>query len=198
MHDQKPLTNNINSDKAFILIHGRGSNALDLFEFALQHLPPSKFISLQADNNEWYPYSFLLPKEKNEPFLSNSLRAIEKNIKQSGFPLNKIFILGFSQGACLAAEFALQNPNKYGGIFICSGGLIGNKISSHKFSLEKTPVFIGCSENDPFIPISRVKETILTFKEGNSNVTSFTYPGHSHTITDKEIKLINHIIKKIS
>lgn len=194
MHDQKPLIKNANSDRIIILLHGRGGSAKDLMQFAEQYLPKSKFIALQADNNEWYPYPFLYPKKENEPFLSSALKAIHKTIISTKVPLENIFILGFSQGACLAAEYASQNPAKYGGIFVCSGGLIGDKISPPIKSMQKTPIFFGCSLNDPHIPISRVNESIDAFEKKDALITKHLYPGHSHTITDKEIQLINEII----
>ena len=194
MHFQKPLIKNKDIDRIIILLHGRGGSAEDLMQFAEQYLPKSKFISLQADNNEWYPYPFLYPKKENEPFLSSALQAIQKTIQDTKKPLENIFLLGFSQGACLAAEFAAQNPAKYGGIFVCSGGLIGDKISQPSKSFHKTSFFFGCSLNDPHIPISRVNESITVFEEKDARVTKLLYPGHSHTITDKEIQIINSII----
>ena len=194
MHNNKPLIKNKDLDRIIILIHGRGGSAEDLMQFAEQFFPKSKFISLQADNNEWYPYPFLFPKTENEPYLTSSLNAIKKTIKELEKPLENIFILGFSQGACLVAEFAAQNPDRYGGIFICSGGLIGDKITPPSKSMQKTPVFFGCSLNDPHIPLSRVNESITVFEEKDARVTKLLYPGHSHTITDKEIQIINSII----
>ncbi len=195
MHDQKPIISGIGSKRIIILLHGRGSNTEDILSFAEQHLSPSKFIALQADNNQWYPYPFLMPKEKNEPYLSAALQAVDRVIKQTKAPLKDIFILGFSQGACLAAEYAAQHPDKYGGIIVCSGGLIGEKIAPPKSSMKETPIFFGCSQNDPFIPISRVKESINALKASKAKVTEHIYPGHSHTISDAEIKLINLILK---
>jgi len=196
MHDQKPLISGENSQRTIILLHGRGSNAADILQFAEQYLPPSKLIALQADNNQWYPFSFLMPKEKNEPYLSAALKAIDRTIKQTKLPLEQIYILGFSQGACLATEYITQNPNQYGGIFVCSGALIGEKIIPTKSSLKATPVFFGCSQNDPFIPLSRIKETINYFKAHKAKVTEHIYPGHSHTISEAEIKIINSLILK--
>ncbi len=194
MHDKKPLIKNNNLNRVIILLHGRGGNCEDLMQFAEQFLPKSRFIAMQADNNEWYPQSFLFPKNENEPYLSSALKAIQKTIISTKVPLENIFILGFSQGACLAAEYASQNPDKYGGIFVCSGGLIGNKISPPSRSMKKTPVFFGCSLNDPHIPISRVNESIKVFEEKDALATKLLYPGYSHTISDKEIQIINSII----
>jgi predicted esterase len=52
--------------------------------------------------------------EQNEPYLSGALAKVEsivKKVEAQGIPPEKIFIGGFSQGACLAAEYVIRNPN---------------------------------------------------------------------------------------
>ena len=48
------------------------------------------------------------------------------NLNKSGFPNSKIFLLGFSQGACLAMEFIIRQEFSLGGI-IPIAGFIGEK-----------------------------------------------------------------------
>ena len=112
MHNQKPLVGGIKSDKVIILLHGRGGNAREMLEFADAYLPPAHFIALETDHNEWYPFSITDKIEKDEPHLLASLAAINRAIKETALPYSKINILGFSQGACLSAEFASRHPGK--------------------------------------------------------------------------------------
>ena len=198
MHEKNPLVGgDENSGRAVILIHGRGGSSEELINFAENNLPKAKFIALRADGNVWYPKPFMVPRVDNEPYLSKALEAIDKAIKDSGFPKDKIILLGFSQGACLAAEYAARNPKKYGGIIAFSGGLIGYKVENPENSMQSTKMIFGCSEEDPYIPTSRVKDSIEAFKFAGASVQEYIYPGKTHMISDKEISLAYSLIEEI-
>ena len=172
--------------KNIIMLHGRGSSREDMLSFS-RMLPKANYIALQAPtpNRSWYPNSFLVTKEANEPYITNAMNMINNSIKE--FDPKTVIILGFSQGACLATEFALRFPKRYAGFLIFSGGYIGNVIRK-EIDLKETPVFIGCSDDDPYIPLERVNETIKLFQNSNSNLSYHVYEGNSHTITDKEVE----------
>ncbi|UCF64383.1 MAG: dienelactone hydrolase family protein [bacterium] len=185
-----------------IMLHGRGASAFDILSLA-EELANDKFAYLapQAVQNSWYPHRFIESLEKNEPWLSSALQIIEdliKGLKERGIPAKKIFLLGFSQGACLALEYAARNAQKYGGIFGLSGGLIGPPGTLWDFSgfLEGTPVFLGCSERDFHIPQERVIESAEKFKEIGAEVTLKLYPDLGHTINQDEIKIVREIMQK--
>lgn len=100
--------------------------------------------------------------------------------------------MGFSQGACLALEFAARNAKKYGGIVAFTGGLIGKTLDLNKYrgNLEGTKVFIGTSEDDPYIPLTRAQESKEVLKALGASVTLKVYPGNSHTVTEEEIQWV--------
>ena len=114
---------------ALILLHGRGATAESILPLG-DALGLSDFAVLapQAKNLEWYPQRFTAPKEQNEPFLRsalNTVTALVQRIGEAGIPKERVVLGGFSQGACLASEFAARNPTRYGGLLVFSGGLIG-------------------------------------------------------------------------
>ncbi len=189
---------------AMILIHGRGATAEDILSLASEiDIPNMALIAPQAKDNSWYPYSFLSPVEMNEPELSSSLAVIDSIIEmlnQKGFKEDQIYLLGFSQGACLSLEYAVRNPKKYGGIFGLSGGVIGETIIRENYSgdLEGTEVFIGCSDVDPHLPLKRVNETEEVFRKLNANVTKRIYKGMAHTVNQDEIDFVKTLLKQKS
>src|SRR5688500_2621643 len=63
--------------KALIMLHGRGAPAEDILGLA-SHLSVEDFalIAPQATNYTWYPYSFLVPPQQNEPWLSSALELL--------------------------------------------------------------------------------------------------------------------------
>jgi glyoxalase family protein len=178
---------------AMILIHGRGATAPSILELSDPlHHPEMAYLAPQAANNTWYPYSFLSPIPQNEPGISSGLQMIGDLIAQieaAGIPRSKIIIAGFSQGACLSSEYVARNPDLYGGLLAFSGGVIGplGMERTDSGDLQQTPVFIGCSDIDPHIPLRRVEETAELFTKLNAQVNKQIYPGMAHTIIQDEI-----------
>lgn len=188
---------------AMIMVHGRGATAKGMFPLADEFAQPDfHYRALQAQNHTWYPYSFLAPKEKNQPGINSGLQAIYDQIKSlinATITPEKIILLGFSQGACLATEFVARHPQKLGGIVILSGGLIGPSIdiTAYHGSMEQTPVFMGCSDADPHIPIERVDETAEVLQKLDADVNKQIYKGMGHTINNDEIKTIRRMMANI-
>jgi predicted esterase len=117
------------------------------------------YVAPAAANNTWYPFSFLAEIEKNEPGISSGYSVIDGLVSYlmgSGLPRERIFLLGFSQGGCLASSWAARHAARYGGVFALSGGLIGPPGTTWDFpgSFDATPVFLGCSDVDGHIPRS--------------------------------------------
>ena len=154
--------------------------------------PGFAFLAPQASGNTWYPLSFLAPTEDNEPYLSGALDALTHlldRLAEAGIPAERTILLGFSQGACLALEFAARNARRYGGLAGLSGGLIGPEESPREYpgSLAGTPVFLGCSDVDPHIPRERVVESGQVLEHLGGSVTVQLYPGMSHTVNQDEL-----------
>ena len=178
---------------ALILVHGRGATAESILELAdyLPH-PDMAYLAPQAAGNTWYPYSFLMPLAQNEPYLSSALAklaALLVEVEQAGIPAERVVLAGFSQGACLASEFVARNARRYGGLLAFSGGLIGPLGTPRLYSgtLAGTPVFLGCSDGDPHIPVARVNETAEVLAGLGAVVDKRIYPRLGHTIGQDEI-----------
>ena len=204
--NQKILTDGSDLDKAdiaMILIHGRGASAQSMLMFANEFSGNAiHYRALQASGHTWYPRSFMAPIEMNEPGISSGLQAIQDQIgevEKAGIPAENVILLGFSQGACLATEYAARHPGRFGAIVGFSGGLIGEQVNPEKYSgtMEKTPVFLGCSDRDPHIPKERVDKTEQVFQQLNANVTKRIYEGMGHTVNIDEIEHVNTLISQI-
>src|SRR5215212_8584281 len=85
-----------------IAIHGRGAGAEDIMALAKEVAPPDiTILAPQAAGNTWYPYRFLEPTERNEPYLSSAMRIVADLIArlgEQGIPAERVALLGFSQG----------------------------------------------------------------------------------------------------
>jgi phospholipase/carboxylesterase len=187
---------------AMILVHGRGASAEDILTIASEvQSPRFAYLAPQAANNAWYPYPFTAPIESNEPYLSaalNMLASLVERVEET-VPVSRLVLLGFSQGACLATEFAARNARRYGGIVGLSGGLIGPDGTPRDYpgDFDGTPVFLGCSDVDPHIPKERVLETAEVFKRMGAGVTARLYPGMAHTVSLEEIAEVRALVSAI-
>ena len=188
---------------AMVMLHGRGATAEDILELAAEFKQPGfAYIAPQAARNSWYPNSFLAPIPSNEPGLSSGLAVIATILAQlaeAGIPAERTMLLGFSQGACLALEFAARNARCYGGLVGLSGGLIGPDDTPRNYggSLEGTPVFLGCSDNDFHIPRERVVQSAEVFKRLDGNVTARLYPGLGHTVNRDETLFVQGMMADV-
>lgn len=178
---------------AVILVHGRGASAQNILGLA-PHLeaPGVAFLAPQAAGGTWYPYSFLMPLEQNEPHLSSALArlgALVAEVEGTGIAPERLILAGFSQGACLSLEFVARNARRYGGVVGFSGGLIGPEGTPRDYpgDLAGTPVFLGSSDPDPHIPVARVHETDRVLTGMGAAVTTRIYPGMGHTISADEV-----------
>ena len=188
---------------AVLLLHGRGASAQSILALAEQ-LPQEEvaYFAPQAPRQTWYPYSFLVPIAQNEPHLSAALTTIANAIaqlNQLGVPNHRLIIGGFSQGACLACEFVARHPQRYGGVWIFSGGLIGDQIDSARYtgSLAGTPIFLGCSESDFHIPAERVRASAELLTQLGGEVTCKLYPNMGHTINQNQIIIANAMLNRL-
>ena len=185
---------------AMILLNGRGATAASMLELAAQwNQPDFTYLAPQAAGNSWYPYSFLAPLASNEPFLSSALALLEdvlERITQAGIPPERTMLCGFSQGACLALEFAARHAWRYGGIVGLSGGLLGTDDTPRNYagSLAGTPVFLGCGDNDPYIPRKRVRLSDEVLRRLGGEVTMRLYRGMGHTINQDEMETVRQMM----
>lgn len=185
---------------AMIMVHGRGASAEDILGLVdeIDH-PGFAYLAPQAANHTWYPYRFLAPIEQNEPYLSSALDVIGDmlhEISAAGIPPERVILLGFSQGACLAIEFAARNARRYGGVAVLSGGVIGPEGAPRDYSgsFDSTPILLGCSDIDPHIPLYRVQETTQIVQRMGANATERIYPGMGHTVNDDEIQFVQQMM----
>ena len=176
-----------------VMLHGRNAgpeNILDLVPRLAR--PQFEYVAPPAPNRTWYPYSFMADTDSNEPFLSSALsqvRGVVADLEFQGVRRDRIVILGFSQGACLATEFMIQHASRFGGLIAFSGGAIGppGTVWNYPGSFDGTPMFFGCSDVDAHVPADRVRESAEVCSRMGADVTVKIYPGMGHLVSDDEI-----------
>lgn len=192
---------------ALLLFHGRGASAADMLGLSQHFDLPSTMIVVapRAQGAQWYPQRFLVPREENQPHLDSALMVVKESldwIAQMGVSPKQTIIGGFSQGACLAADFLLRNPQPLGGVLLLSGGVIGSdeQISVTQWSgdLEHTRIFLGCDTQDFHIPVERVRLTTELLRGLNGRVDERLYSNMGHMVSSDEIRACQDIIDQLT
>ncbi|MEF8817457.1 MAG: alpha/beta fold hydrolase [Salinibacter sp.] len=206
LHQDQPLhTGGVPLDDAqaaLLLLHGRGASAQGMLRLAdALDVPNVACLAPQARMRSWYPQSFMAPRDQNEPELSSALDTIGtvlERVGEAGLGPERTVLLGFSQGACLATTYAAHHPQRYGGVVGLSGGLIGPEDAPFDYdgSLDGTPVFLGCSDEDPYIPAGRVRETADVLQDLNAEVTLRLYEHLGHTTNDDELQRVRTLLRR--
>jgi len=188
---------------AMIMIHGRGASAESILALAEEFKQPDfAYLAPQAAGETWYPNRFLAPIASNEPWLSSALEVVDDVVERArtaGIPTERIMLLGFSQGACLALEYAARNAQRYGGVVGLSGGLIGAEDEPRRDNgnFAGTPIFLGCSEADFHIPKARVEHAAKILQELGGEVTMRLYQNMDHTVNHDEVKFVRDMMTAV-
>ena len=172
-----------------VLLHGRGRSPEDVLGLAERMaLDDVAFVAPAAADSSWWPGSFLAPFSENEPWLSSALGAVDALLHTLG-DLSRVVLGGFSQGACLAAEYALRHPAGFGGLLLYTGGFCGpaGTPAPQVDAFESTPVYLGTSDPDGWVPVWRVRETAAAFSALGASVTLDVFEGMEHIVNDEEI-----------
>lgn len=191
------------AEAAVLLVHGRGGSPEGIAELTrVLTRPSTTWVAPAALQGSWYPYSFLASLDRNQPWLDSALGILESTVAQlgeEGVPPDRVVLLGFSQGACLATEFMARHARRWGGLAALSGGLIGPPGSSFEYagSLDGTPAFFGCGDPDPHIPKDRVEESGQVFASLGAGVDVRIYEGLGHTVNNDEIEAVRTLLHNL-
>jgi predicted esterase len=183
-----------------IMAHGRGASAEDMLGLAGEFgTTDVAFLAPQAAGRTWYPNSFLSPIQDNEPWLTSALGVIAglvDGLIARQVPHGRIALIGFSQGACLSLECAARHPQRYAAVIGLSGGLIGPPGTPRDYpgSFDGAPVFLGCSDIDPHIPLARVQESAAVCRRMGASVDERIYPRMGHTVNADEIGAVTGLL----
>ncbi len=190
------------ADVAVVLLHGRGGTPESMLALA-DHLPALSvsWLAPAAPGNTWYPQSFLAPLEANQPWLDQALGTVDALVTEAagaGVDRSRVVLMGFSQGGCLASEYALRNPARYGGLVLLTGGGVGPEGTTWEgpATFDGTPVFAGTSDPDPHVPVQRVRDTVDVLTRRGAEVRLEVYPGLPHTVNADELVAAEAVIRR--
>jgi predicted esterase len=178
-----------------VLLHGRTQSPGAMKGLVVDRLALGRvtWAAPTAAGQSWYPKGFLAERVENEPSLIQALEAVRATcdaLASRGVPLHRQVVLGFSQGACLAAEFLYRTRLRPAALVALTGGLIGP--GGTTWAVEPStwagmPVVLGGSAEDAWVPAWRMEETAKVFASGGAEVACPFFPGNAHEVPDAQV-----------
>lgn len=197
--------------RVVILLHGHGASKTDLEPLAQmlgEYAPETSFIlpsgphSAGVSGKTWYPQFRASSKQEMEEKL-RAYRAearevvmdIADELMADGVQAEDISVGGFSQGASVALDVILNEPNAsdFAGLVFLSGGSIDLDLSS----LTTRPLirtFVSHGKSDPVLGISRSNRLVRELKAGGHDVTLINFDG-GHSIPGEVIESLGPFLE---
>ena len=185
----RPSKNRIENPPLLMMLHGYGSNELDLFSFADELPDEFLIVSVRAPYEmgfggyAWYDIHLDAENGKfsNLEQAKKSLNKIAKLLDalQREYQPKKTFLLGFSQGAILSYALSFHYPNKVEHTIALSGYLNQELLPENIKSEIKTDFYISHGSVDQVIPVDWARKTVPFLKKIDIKASYSEYPvGH--------------------
>jgi predicted esterase len=177
-----------------VLLHGRGLTADEKVDLAarLGDFEGMRWVAPGADIGSWYPNRFSDPVETNEPFLTDAVARCDEAVTEASdhgrLGPEHLAVIGFSQGACVALEYARRHPGRCGTVIIFTGALMGPPGS--KWGMATEPwlrVLLTGSDADSWISEEATRETAQVLQRWGANLSLRIYHGRGHFVSDDEV-----------
>lgn len=186
-----------NAKLAGVLLHGRGRTPEEMIELANKlGLDEVRWVAPRAKSGSWYPHRFMRELDWNEPQLSGAIEICDRMVDEvsEGGRLGpeRLVVVGFSQGACVATEYALRHPGKVGTIVVFTGCVMGPPEEGVTWkerveSLQGLKVLITGSNWDEWIDEEHTRGTAQLFEDLGADVRLRVYEGRPHIVSAEEI-----------
>lgn len=185
-----------------MLLHGRGRSPEEKIDLAARFGASEglRWIVPRADTGSWYPNRFFDGCQANEPHLTKAVDrchlAVEEAREGGRLAPGQLVIVGFSQGACLALEYAVRHPGRVGALIVLTGALISPP--DPETHLQGLRVLLTGSDVDDWVPEHYVHATARVLEERGAHVTLRMYPGRPHIVNEEEIAESRVLLQKIA
>jgi phospholipase/carboxylesterase len=182
---------------ALLLLHGRGSNEVDLLPMAAAFDPRLFVVSARAPHPyfggfRWYEQDD--SGQQNRASFEMGLELLGRFVDDmlAAYPIDpgQLYLLGFSQGAMMSNALTLTVPHKVAGAVLLSGFPPPlENAAIHGDELRGKPFFVAHGTEDPLLGIELGREVRDTLTALQADVTYREYP-MAHQVVQPELEEI--------
>lgn len=205
--DIGPVHHGAAPDRAQLIVygvHGRTQSPDFMIEQADRlGLDEVAWVLPAAAGNSWYPGKFMEEHSVNQPQLDQALQVVETQLgrllagRAGGGP--PVVVFGFSQGACLLAEYLLTRQPPVDGAVLHTGGYLGPSRRDldplPRNGLEGVEVAMFVADQDPWVPLSRARETRHAFESVGAQASLQVYEDTEHHINEDSLSRIRDYLQ---
>jgi phospholipase/carboxylesterase len=203
-HHDEPLLLGVPPEEALVhcvFIHGRTQSPEDMQEQVISRLRTKGIAYLlpRARANSWYDARATdVLTDRTRKQLEQSIgyiRDLVKGLSNGHAHPKPLVIGGFSQGACLALEYAMQHGPWHGAMAALTGCRVGTQTCDRPFAdLDRLPVYLTGSDKDPWIPVDAFAHAAAALARARARLHCDILPDRSHEVSATEIAQLEKII----
>lgn len=191
---------------AIFLLHGLGSNEQDLLQLVTELKTQCHIFSLRGPITHKPGFAFYTFDEEGKPnraifdqVVQFTKLFIEEAIEEYNLDAEKIYVVGFNQGAALAQTLAVVMGNAIRGTAALSGFIPEFvALEYSKKVMDQSKIFISHGEYDYVYPVQWGEGSAAFFTDFGANVTFKTYPD-GHGVTPENLQdLVAFIAQDLS
>jgi phospholipase/carboxylesterase len=194
------------ADALVVLLHGYGSDGDDLISLAeplSQALPGAAFVAPNAPQHcpgarfMWFPITELDPRAMHQGVVSAApaLKTfIAEELQRLGLGVDRLALIGFSQGTMLALYLGLTGL-KPAGVVGLSGVLTGDGTGETVLQDALAPFLLCHGTADQVIPPDALFMTASALAGAGARVQWHLAPGIGHGIDDSALSLTGGFLK---
>jgi len=205
--EQAPASGKVK--QLILFLHGLGADGNDLISLAPmmeKAFPDAQFCSPDAPfecdlapfGRQWFSF-----REPNTDMLYNGVDAaaphlnnyIDAKLKQYNLPMEKLAVIGFSQGTMTALHTFLRRPAPCAAIVGFSGAIV----ASGKLPAEircKPPVCLIHGDADNVVPFAQMADAEAALSKCGVEVEAHTEAGLAHGISPQGLEIATNFLKR--
>lgn len=185
---------NNNSEYTFLLLHGTGGDEHSLLNLGKMIDRSVNLLSIRGNISEQGHNRFFKRHgigsydiESLEFETNNLVNFLNEAAEKYNIDKEKFVLIGFSNGAnIIQSILQLHGRQFYAGILLSPSYLQPNKPFK---DLDKIPLFISVSQNDPFMNADEAKSLVESIKKSNGKLEVFWF-NEGHTVTNEVLSAV--------
>jgi predicted esterase len=186
-----------------VVIHGRYGAPEAMMEHLVQHLtaPDVHFVLPRASGSGWYTAPSCAPmQDDTRAEIARALAQIREDAAraQAQAPRDaRLVIGGFSQGACIALEYAATFGRWEGAAFALTGCRVGQPDGTAvSADLGGFPLYMSTGSADPFIHLRDFCQTLRALTASGARVRADIFPRSDHVMSPAEVATVDALLRR--